>query len=288
MTDQPQNLQEWAAFLLQAEIPVLKHTARDLAHLQEDEDNLSARAIAAVVNTDPMMTVRLLRYIQEHKQARQTQELVHIESALMMLGTSRFFTLVPAEPLVENVLHEHLDALARLLRLVHRAHRAAKYAYDWALLLHDLHAEELRIAGLLHDLAEMLMWCFAPGKMLQIYHMQQQDKTLRTVAAQEQVFGFRLQDLQVELCKEWHLPALLLNLFDEAFSEHERMKNLRFAVNLARHSANGWDDAALPDDYRDIAGLLMMTPERVMEMVGAEPPEQPSANEASIEVPPQA
>jgi hypothetical protein len=28
------------------------------------------------------------------------------------------------------------------------------------------------------------------------------------------------------------------------------------AVRLARHSANGWQDSALPDDYRDIAQFL--------------------------------
>jgi len=278
MTDQPQDLPGWADFLHEVEIPVLKHTARELAHMQEDEDKLSARGIASVVITDPMLTVRLLRYMQEHKRASQVQELIQIESALMMMGISRFFSIIPAEPLVEDVLHDHLDALAPLLRLIHRAHRAAHYAYDWALLLHDLHAEEIRVAALLHDLAEMLMWCFAPDKMLQICHMQKQDKTLRSQAVQEQVFGFKLLDLQQELCKEWHLPDLLLKLMDEEYAQNERVRNVEYAVNLARHSSHGWDDAALPDDYTDIAGLLRMDAERVMAMVGAlelEPSQSP-------------
>jgi len=41
------------------------------------------------------------------------------------------------------------------------------------------------------------------------------------------------------------------------------------AVNFARHSANGWDDAALPDDYRDIAELLRVDTVKVMRLVGA-------------------
>ncbi|MDP1755153.1 MAG: metal-dependent hydrolase, partial [Methylotenera sp.] len=36
----------------------------------------------------------------------------------------------------------------------------------------------------------------------------------------------------------------------------------------ARHSANGWDDAALPDDYRDIAQLLRMDVDKVMRVIG--------------------
>jgi HD-like signal output (HDOD) protein len=278
MADQPQDLQGWVAFLCQAEIPVLKHTARDLARLQEDEDKLSARAIASVVIMDPMMTARLLRYLQEHKRKSQVHELVQIESALMMLGLTTFFNSVPARPLVEEVLQPHLAALTHLLRLVHRAHRAARYAFDWALLLHDLHAEEVRVAALLHDLADMLMWCYAPQDMLKIQRMQEQDKALRSQAAQEQVFGFKLADLQVALAQEWQLPDLLLKLMDSAYAQHARVSNVLFAANLARHSSHGWDDAALPDDYKDIGGLLRMEPEKVMLMVGAVEPEanQPS------------
>jgi hypothetical protein len=40
-----------------------------------------------------------------------------------------------------------------------------------------------------------------------------------------------------------------------------------YAVNLARHSANGWDDPALPYDYRMIGELLQQWPEFVRRSV---------------------
>jgi len=43
------------------------------------------------------------------------------------------------------------------------------------------------------------------------------------------------------------------------------------AANLARHSAQGWDNAALPDDFRDIASLLRMEPDKVRALVKARP-----------------
>jgi hypothetical protein len=46
------------------------------------------------------------------------------------------------------------------------------------------------------------------------------------------------------------------------------------AVNLARHSAQGWDDAALPDDYRDIGDLLRMDTERLKVLIGVPAPDQ--------------
>ena len=49
--------------------------------------------------------------------------------------------------------------------------------------------------------------------------------------------------------------------------EHPSIKNVIYAVNLARHSSRGWDNPALPDDFRDISGLLNVSVERVKELV---------------------
>ncbi len=165
------------------------------------------------------------------------------------------------------MLKQHIAALPPALRAVHRALRASGYAKDWAVLLRDLHYEEVRIAALLHDIAEILMWCFAPGPMLEIRGMQQKDRTLRSRDAQRQVLGFELVELQRELVTKWGLPQLLSTLMDDACQEQPRVRNVVLAVNLARHSANGWDDAALPDDFREIGELLRMPAEEVMIML---------------------
>jgi HD-like signal output (HDOD) protein len=268
---QPQDLAGWVALMSNAELPVLKHTVRELERMRADEDNLNARSMAQVVTSDPLMTVKLLRYVQAHKRSSQTQELVQVEQAIMMMGFNTFFREIRPEPVVEDMLHGHLPALTNLLRTVRRAQRASRYAFDWALLLHDLHAEEVRIAALLSYISEMLMWCFNPEAMLKIHAMQEADKSLRSAAVQQEVLGFKGMDLQKALATEWKLPDLLLTLMDPAHSQNSRVCNVMLALNLARHSANGWDDAALPDDYRDIAALLRIEPEKVKAMVGANP-----------------
>ncbi len=261
------GLDGWVAFLSRAEIPVLKQTARDLAALQEDSENISARGVADVIDRDPMMTVKLLRYLQSHKHRKQEHEVVQVEQALLMLGVEAFFKKLPPAPLAEEMLGRHTGALVNLLHVVRRSQRASTYAFDWAIFLRDLHYEEVRIAALLHDLAEMLMWCFAPDDMLKIHTMQQRDKSMRSRIAQEEVLGFALTDLQLALARKWSLPKLLLTLMDEECAAQTRVRNVILAANLARHSAHGWNDAALPDDYKDIGGLLNLKPEEVQEMV---------------------
>lgn len=261
------GLDGWVEFLTQVDLPVLKQTARDLGELHKDANKLSARSVAAIIATDPMMTVKLLRYLQQHKRKSQTSEVALVEQALIMMGVEAFYNKIPASPTVQDVLAGKMDALVQLLHVLHRAHRASEYAYDWAVRLSDLHYEEVRIAAMLRDLSEMLMWCFAPQEMLGIRTIQQQDKTLRSRAVQEQVLGFPLIELQKVLVKKWELPELLLMLMDEANSTRPRVRNVALAVNLARHSANGWDDAALPDDYTALGELLRIPADAAMALV---------------------
>jgi len=262
------DINAWLGFIRTAEIPVLKQTAREIARLQADEDKLSARAIAATVYNDPMMVFRVLSYSQKHKGKHQLQDLLQVEQAILMMGTTTFFRDIPPSFLVEDALKNNLPALMHLLKLIRRAHRAAYFAAEWATHLADLHAEEVRIAALLHDLSEMLMWCFAPDKMNSIFAMQQADKTLRSHAVQQEVLGFKLHDLQKELIDLFQLPPLLSKLMQDNASGEQRVRNVMLAVNLARHSTNGWDDAALPDDYRDVAELLRLDIDRTKRIIG--------------------
>lgn len=269
------DINAWVTFISTAQIPVLKNTARQMAVLLEDEDKISARGITAAVLSDPMMVFKVLSYSQRHKGRSQLHDLVQVEQAVIMMGTSAFFRDIPPTPLIEDVLKGNLPALTHLLKLIRRAHRAAKYAVDWAAYFNDLHSEEVLIAALLHDLAEMLMWCYAPEKMNKIFAMQHADKTIRSKTAQQAVLGFALHDLQKEIVQAFQLPPLLYKLMQDEMSGEQRVRNVTLAVNLARHSANGWDDAALPDDYRDIAELLRVDVEKAMRIIGV--PEMPQS-----------
>ena len=264
------GLDGWVDFLSEVEIPVLKHTARGLQILQQDKDKLSARGIALVIKYDPLMTIKLLRYFQLNKRSSKEHEVIEVEQVLMMLGLEPSLTNIPAKPLAEEMLgKQEMEALICLLHVIHRSNKASSYAFDWAVHLNDLHFEEIRIAALLHDIAELLMWCFSPAEMLKIRAMQQQDKTLRSNVAQTQVFGFSLDELKSELVVKWSLPTLLITLMDDQYAQLDRVRNVSLAVNLARHAANGWDDAALPDDYRDIAELLKLDTGEVINLINA-------------------
>ena len=51
---------------------------------------------------------------------------------------------------------------------------------------------------------------------------------------------------------------------DDANAELPRVRNVILAVNLARHSANDWNDAGLPDDLAGIEKLLHIDRETLL------------------------
>lgn len=264
------GLEYWVAILTRADLPVLKQTARDLEELRIDDEKLTAISVANIIARDPIMTVKLLRYLQQHKHKIQTTEVIQVEQALLMLGIEPVFAKVPPAPLIEDALKHKTPALLHLLRTIHRSHLASEYAKDWAVRLHDLHYEEVRVAALLHDIAEILMWCFAPDEMLEVEELRLQEPNVRTRVIQARVFGFTMFELQRVIAELWELPQLLLTLMNDSCAHLPRVRNVVLATNLVRHSSRGWDDPALPDDYKDIADLLRMPVDAVVDMIAVD------------------
>jgi len=267
-TSLPVNLSQWIEFLGHADIPILRKTSNNLVRLRDGNACPSARAAAQIIKQDPLMVVKLLRHLQQHKRQRQAHDVIQVEQALIMLGVENALDQIVTESQVEILLHSHSSALVQLLHRMHRAHVAANYAFEWAVRLHDIHFEEIRTAALLHDMTELLLWCYVPDKMLAITASQQQDPTLRSRHAQEKVLGFAINDLQSKLVIAWQLPELLITLLNDSCAGYSRVRNVLLAVNLARHAAHGWDNAALPDDYRAVGELLRLSTDDVMKLLG--------------------
>lgn len=256
LTHPLQDLETWVLFFSGADLPVLRHTARKLEEAREQIDRVNGRDVARIVLQDPLMTVKVLTYIQPFSSKRLRSDITTIASAVMMIGVEPFFEKFKELVTVEQMLKSEPPAMLGTLQLIRRVQRAAHYAHEWALWRQDLNVEEVTIAALLHDLAEILLWCFAPALASQIRDLQKADPTLRSTIAQERVLGIQLIDLQLALCRAWHLPELLAHLIDPAQADHPRIRNVQLAVDLARHSANGWNNAALPDDFAAIEKLL--------------------------------
>lgn len=259
-----------------APIPILASTAQELAWLADAEErrgDVDAHQLCEPIERDPLMCLRVLasaarcraRLPAERQGGTET-----ITAALVMLGIGPFFREY-AEPLtVEQCLAAHPAAIDGLMGVIRRAHRAADFALCFAVHRMDDDAAVVKLAALLHDFAEMLLWCHAPELALAIQSRQAADAGLRTAEAQQALLRAELPEVAQALMRHWTLPELLVRINDERQAAEPRVRSVLLAVRLARHTdeaKGGWSNPAVPDDLRDIAQLLNLSKNAVETLV---------------------
>ncbi len=261
------DIDAWTEHFRRSEVPVLAQTAEAVEAMRENEDAVDANGIGEMVSADPLMTLKVLAYAATHRPARVITDTETVTATLVMMGITPFFRAFGPQPTIEQHLADSPEALAGLSEVLRRAHRGATFALAFAVHRMDPDAPLIHEAALLHDFAEMLLWCHAPALALQIRSAQQADATLRSATIQKQVLGIELHDLQQALMKAWRLPEMLRRISDDRHAEQLNVRNVLLAVRLARHTAQGWDNAALPDDVADIAAMLNLSQGAALQFV---------------------
>jgi HD-like signal output (HDOD) protein len=261
------SLAAWTRHFQQAEIPVLASTAEQLELWRSNEDAADARLLGEALGKDPLMTLKLLAHAAAHRSSRLLTDAETVTAALVLMGITPFFKAFGPQPTVEERLMGRPDALAGLQRVLLRAERAARFALGFAVHRVDPDAEVIHSAALLHDFAEMLLWCEAPDLALQVQHRLQTQPGLRSRAAQREVLGLELGDLEQALMKAWHLPELLAHITDDKRGRDPQVQCVMLAVRLARHTADRWDNPAVPDDLAEIGTLLNLSERHTLKLL---------------------
>lgn len=253
------DLLDWTRWFAEAEIPVLEQTAHALKILRADEDAVDAHILADLINEDPLMTLKVLVHASAHRPSRLVTDAETVTAALVLMGITPFFRIFADQPTVEDTLRSHPQALSGLRDVLRRSHRAANFVLGFAVHRMDPDARVVQHAALLHDTAEMLLWCYAPRQASLVREAQQRDSTLRSMVAQRELLNIELPALQQQLMKTWRLPEVFIRITEARHPMHASTRSVALAVRLARHTAHGWDNAAVPDDVSEIAQLLTLS-----------------------------
>lgn len=263
LTRPERDLAAWAARFDPMTLPVLADTAVALEEWRTNEDAVDAHVLGEVIARDPLMTLKLFTHVAlaTRRSSRWDDSRGDVETvtaALVMLGIGPFFRTFESQPVAEDWLAGTAGALDGFNAVLRRSHRAAGFALAFAVHRMDRDAAVLHEAALLHDFAELLIWLHAPDLALQMAQQLRATPGLRTAQVQRETLNVLLPELQHALMQAWRLPPLLVRITDDRHAEDPQVRNVLLAIRLARHSANGWDDPALPDDIRDVAQLLQL------------------------------
>ncbi|MDR0233389.1 MAG: HDOD domain-containing protein [Zoogloeaceae bacterium] len=257
MQEKPFAPRAWISRIQAHKLPVLEYSKQCLDGMRETEEEVTARHIVGVSVGDPLLAARMVVQAQSQRGQALHHDVSTITGAIMMMGINPFLRTLSDLKSVEGILEEKSpEALLEVMEIIRRARNAARYAYEWALWRVDTNIREIRLAALLHDLAEILLYVLEPSRALRIRALLKANPGMRSADAQMKVLDCRISELQVALCRAWKLPNLLLQLMDNKEAENPRVKNVILAVNFARHLANKDSEEVLSGDLVEIAALL--------------------------------
>ena len=217
--------------------PVLRATIEALARLERAQEQLASHDLAQAILRDPLMTLRVLHYLYRHRTRSQTHDITTIAHAIMMLGLQRFFREFSALPAIEDVLADCPERVAEARAAASRMRMASLLARDWATQRHDIDPEEVMVAALVHDIAELLAACEWRGAAPAL--REEESNALRAA-----------------LFARLGLPGLLSELTCGGEVLHPRVLNVSLACALARCCATGWNEPCLEDALGRVRRLL--------------------------------
>ena len=248
------SISEWVQRLSNLDLPVLRSTSAELAGLAPRQDRISAGEIDDVILLDPLMAIKVLRHVNRVRRSRLSSQITTVEHAVMMLGVYPFFNLFAVNPLVEDYFSGKKEALDYLMALFCRAQHGAYQARDWALLRQDIESEEVYVAALMCNMAEMLLLCTDPDAVLRMNVLVA--KGVSPVEAQQTTFGFELKNLQAALVTEWRISEILEDMNLPNVSAKPRLMSVSIACQLAQDAENGWYGESMTAHMEKIADVL--------------------------------
>lgn len=241
---------QWAAFFETQELPVMPRSKRLLLEMEATKGELlAAKELSAIVVSDPLLCLRLLREAERGKSHRLDHETTTALAAIMQLGIDEFRELLLASPEIE-------EANAGLIEVESRATAAAGVALHWASGRRDLNPEEVAVAALLADAGELLLWVYAPELPQAARDELASGRARRSSQAQSQACGFDFKLLTMRCAELWKLPLLVVQLLRGV--DTPRANLTRICSNTARHlvEASATSTLALASDLVEVRELI--------------------------------
>ena len=221
-----------------AEIQDLVKNASNLISLPEvalrvnkiaNDPNSTADDMASVITQDPALVVRMLKIANSAYYGLST-EVETITRAVAILGTNKIRDLV-----LSTSASQAFDGIPNDLITMQDFWHHSLYCGLLAQILSKkskkTNSESIFIAGLLHDIGQLLMFNQLPEKSHEsILLLMEGTEDLETFEAERTVFGFDHMQVGAELIKHWKLSPVLQECVE---FHHEPQNAKEFPIEVA-------------------------------------------------------
>ena len=187
-------------------LPSLPQAYHKCCHLLEQEVTDSA-ALAKVVSSDPGMTMAVLRLVNSafYSLPRQIERLDH---AISIIGQEKFRDLILTASIVE-AMSKLAGGEIKIEAFWRHSVLTGLLARRLGLYCYLPNSERLHIAGLIHDIGQLIYFNMLGTKALKVCELVSKLGIYPHVA-ERKVLGFNHHQIGAALCKAWNLPAWLI------------------------------------------------------------------------------
>jgi len=267
-TPSNENLED--IILKTCDLPVLPATAQKLMSLMADP-NANVDKLRKIVMTDPGMTAKILK-IANSAFYGGYRTIQNLSQAIMRLGFRAVENIVMAGSmkgvykrfgLTEKLLWEQSIGAAVIAHMIARRNSPSE-------------AEDAFVAGLLHDVGNVILNNEHPDKFSEVMEKVYNDG-VSYAAAEMEIFGFSHREVGALVVRKWSFPEtmeMMLRHFDdvEKLSYNQSLYDVAKIVNVADRICMkfgiGWRspqaDAISDEEFSEV---LDITQEELLELI---------------------
>jgi HD-like signal output (HDOD) protein len=201
-----QPLDEIAARLNEENMLVFSQTAKLISTLSV-KDGTSVSELTWGILRDPLLTARVLKMANGVFYRRESRKVRTISRAILQIGFDTIRSICISAALIENFLKG--PRKDRVIREMLKSFHAAVHARSLAARRKDPAVEEVFIAALLFRIGPLAFWSFGGEHADRLDEKMKQCPDQPAERIEQEVLGFRLQDLTGRLIKDWGLSGVL-------------------------------------------------------------------------------
>jgi hypothetical protein len=265
----PRDLAAWTRWFAGAEIPVLPETAEALEACRANEDKVDANSLGEMISGDPLMTLKVLAYESRHRSRRVITSAETCDLGTGHDGHLAVLSRFGPQQTIDDLLGSRPEAMAGLQGVLQRApprrefrarlrdppHRSGRGGHSRRRLGCNEFGRNAAVVPRPEFSPPGFRRCrtriraaFEHGAARRAEH-----RARRAASARSPNMSAAGADRRVDGGGQG--PG------------QTSARIVALAARLARHTARGWDNAALPDDLSEIAALLNLSAEATLKLL---------------------
>ncbi len=174
-------------------------------------DNFSITEISSVVESDPGLTLKLIRVANSPLYGLRSQ-VTSVNTAIMALGLNKLTNIVLSISLYSKFLVNKQNDFAQLIDKFWQ-HSASTGVVSKHLcnILKQNYKELEFLGGLLHDLGKLAMMQFDSKRYFEVMTLVEKEHIF-DIEAEKQIFGMNHLEVGREMAIQWQLPKELIEI----------------------------------------------------------------------------